>query len=266
MPGNGRAVAILIDPETDTLSLEAGVPMSFPAFCLVQLHVSNDGKTDRLDATAYFRKQEMRYWWPVNVAEVGLIMSKVAEDMKDIKIGSITTVAAIAVWQPSRSRVAIPKVERLYLQDHDGRTMLSRMAALLTGCVLIALRMDGSEAGTRRGRCGAPCSMTWSPLSIPPATAFRSRSRGIAFLRRSVEAQLAVSTQHPDGQEQAEGRDNSAQSAREIWHRASVLSSTGTDPDDWKGKLEGYVKQMSGAKGELSRLIIAASKVSKKAM
>jgi 3',5'-cyclic AMP phosphodiesterase CpdA len=63
MPGNGRAVAILIDPETDTLSLEAGVPMSFPAFCLVQLHVSNDGKTDRLDATAYFRKQEMRYWW-----------------------------------------------------------------------------------------------------------------------------------------------------------------------------------------------------------
>ncbi|HEY8031899.1 MAG TPA: metallophosphoesterase [Methylocella sp.] len=258
MPGNGRAVATLINPETDTLLPDAGVPMSFPAFCLVQLHVSNDGRTDRLDATAYFRKQEIRYWWPVNVAEIKFIMSKVVEGMRDIEIGSITTVAAIAVWQPSRSRVAIPKVDRLYFQDHDGRTTLSRMAALLSGSPAAAAERSEHDR-TRR---------MWRAVLddiVPPGDSARDSIplavEGIAFLRRSVEAQLAVNTTKTI--ESKLRRAAAALKALEGSGIALRTLSTGTDQDDWKAKLEWHVKLMSDAKGELSQLIVPGHKKAK---
>jgi hypothetical protein len=260
-PTNGRAIATLIDPETDTLSPEAGAPTSFPAFCLIQLHLSNHGKTDHLDATAYFRKQEMRYWWPVNVAEIRLIMSKVVDGMKGIEIGSITTLAAVAHWQPSRSRVAIPKVDRLYFQDHPGRTMLSKMAALISG---------SPTAGPKRPERDM-ARQTWNAIldDIVPAIDSARDSipvavEGIAFLRRSVDAQLAVSTTQT-----VTNRLREAVNALETLENSGIelrtLSRGVTDRDDWKAQLERHVRLMSDAKDKLRQIIVAACKVPTKA-
>lgn len=188
---NGRAVATLIDPETDTLGPAHGAPTSFPAFCLVQVHISSGAVKDRLNATAYFRKQEMRYWWPVNVAEIRLIMSKVAAKLKDVDIGSITTVTALAVWQKSRSRVSIPKVDRLYFGDHAGRASLLRMAAALAGPTAPAApRSDRDQVKQLWAVVldDIVPPMNSAPDNIPVAV------QGIKFLRSAMEAQDAVAT------------------------------------------------------------------------
>jgi hypothetical protein len=251
IPTNGRAIATLIDPEIDTLAPEAGRPTTFPAFCLLQLHIRNDGKTEWLDATAYFRKQEMRYWWPVNIAEVGFIMSKVVGDMKGIKIGSITTVTAIAVWEPSRSRVAIPKIERLYLQDHEGRTTLSRMAALLSDSSFVADDMKERKEARQMWR------VVLDDL-VPPSDAGRDNIpvavEGLSFLRRSVSAQLAVSTSEP-----VKIRLSKVVVALEHLEKSGVALrsiSANTGPGDWKSEFAQHLDVMSNAKEELSQLVL----------
>lgn len=259
-PTNGRAVAILVDPETDTLAPEGGLPMSFPAFCLVQFHLSNDDGKDRLNATAYFRKQEMRYWWAVNVAEIKSIMSTVVENMKAIKIGSITTVAAIAFWQPSRSRVAIPKVDRLYFKDYEGRTILSTMAALLSASPAAATADSEREKARQM----------WHAILddiVPPAESARDSIpvavEGVAFLRRSVEAQLAVSTAVA-----VNNRLRKAITALIAIEKSGTelrTLATGTELGGWKDKLQEHVMKISDAKEELNQLIRATSKAPKKA-
>jgi hypothetical protein len=40
-------------------------------------------------------------------------------------------VAGVAVWEHNRSRVAVPHIDRLYLEGHEGRERLLRAAAAL---------------------------------------------------------------------------------------------------------------------------------------
>ena len=44
----------------------------FPSFAMLAFKLHGD----RLDATAFFRKQEMRYWWPINVAEIASLLKR----------------------------------------------------------------------------------------------------------------------------------------------------------------------------------------------
>jgi hypothetical protein len=135
---------------------------------------------------------------------------------------------------------------------------------------MAALLSDASIAEDGRSERNKARQMWRAVLDdiVPPVDSARDSIplavEGIAFLRRSVEAQLAVSTIQT-----VKNKLKDAVTALKVLEDSGIALralSTGTDPDDWKGKLEGHVKQMSGAKGELSRLIIAASKVSKKAI
>jgi hypothetical protein len=189
--GNGRAIATLIDAETDILGKGKGGPATFPAFCLLQLHVRPEGGRTLLDATAYFRKQEMRYWWPVNVAEIKLVMERVLTKMKDAELGAITTVAAVAAWQGIRSRVSIPYVDRLYLRDAAGREQLMEMAAVL---------------GQQSFQGGTPTDLDrfrslWELALddvVPPENAVDDSIpiavEGVRFLRQAVAAQGAAAS------------------------------------------------------------------------
>ena len=113
--GSSRALVQLIDPrETgrhrrDTRDLKKG---TFPAFVLAEFSVVRREPRRYLDCVAYFRKQEMQYWWPVNLAELRQLQEIVAGRVK-IRPGRIVTVSAIALWNSDLPAVAVPELDRL---------------------------------------------------------------------------------------------------------------------------------------------------------
>ena len=65
---SSKAIALLVWPE------EAGDrDQEFPAFTLVQLQKRTQGRAVFLDVVGIFRKQDLDYWWPVNMAELAHI-------------------------------------------------------------------------------------------------------------------------------------------------------------------------------------------------
>jgi 3',5'-cyclic AMP phosphodiesterase CpdA len=123
---SSRAVISVFIPGKDN---PADGSKDFPAFCLVHLLVV----AQELRVVAYFRKQEMRYWWGVNLAELaGLQRSAVdkinqVHDNTALRAGEITTVTAIPTAGNQIPRVAVPQVDR-WVDENPGR--LLRMALL----------------------------------------------------------------------------------------------------------------------------------------
>lgn len=123
-----RGLIELISP-IEPRNLEDDVEHSLvPAFCFVQPLLSNS----KLDCVGYFRKQEMQYWWPVNVAELAAIQKRLigylAEDDVDVQPGRLVTISAIAHAGPTMPRVAVPELD-LAVEDSD---RLLRLAAAVT--------------------------------------------------------------------------------------------------------------------------------------
>jgi 3',5'-cyclic AMP phosphodiesterase CpdA len=116
-----RAIMLLIDPEA-----EASRPkVSFPSFVLVQMHlITTTGGVKRLDCTGYFRKQEMRYWWPINVAELALVQQEVHQLVnerleRDVTIGRLRTITGQALVENRLPAVALPAIDRAVDQKPD---------------------------------------------------------------------------------------------------------------------------------------------------
>lgn len=111
-PATTRGIVQLIDPMRDDV---AEVNQRIPSFHSV--HFLIEMPTRRLDAVAYFRKQQMRMWWPINVAEVATLQHEVVEKLVaeglELGCGSIATFAALAVDGTNKPRVIVPKVDRL---------------------------------------------------------------------------------------------------------------------------------------------------------
>lgn len=251
-PDNGRAIATLIDPGCDLLGAEGATRASFPAFCLVQLHIRREGQTDYLDATAYFRKQEMRYWWPVNIAEIRKVMETVCNDLRDVKLGSITTVAAIAVWQTSRSRVSIPAIDRLFLQSEDGRHMLLRMAAL------VAQPEEASATAEGDILC-AQWHVVMEDI-VPPIEAVQDSIpiaiEGIGFLKQALRAQEAVAADagvRSRLAEYAKEIETLEDGGRELWNIGRTTQPL--KPKDFKDKLSRHVSAMTKARDNILLLV-----------
>ena len=103
--GTTRGIVVLLSPEADKIAQQQ-VP--FPSFCLLQFKISPARAADAfptLDCTAYFRKQEMRFWWFVNLAELARLQRQVCDrlrtgkgqnELRTILPGPITTIAARA--------------------------------------------------------------------------------------------------------------------------------------------------------------------------
>ncbi|MFA6965255.1 metallophosphoesterase [Bosea sp. (in: a-proteobacteria)] len=107
-----RAVAVLVDPLRDFGV--SGDGEDFASFCLVQFRRRPDGEDgDRLDCTAYYRAQEFKHWWPINVAELRRLQIEVAGEI-NCNPGRITTIAADARAVAARSpgQVAVPVIDR----------------------------------------------------------------------------------------------------------------------------------------------------------
>lgn len=76
-----RGIAVLLSPEADQI---ADHKVQFPSFCLVQFKIQGDryDKASRLDCTAYFRKQEVRYCWLVNLAELAELQQQICDALR----------------------------------------------------------------------------------------------------------------------------------------------------------------------------------------
>lgn len=110
---SSRAVITLIDPSTDRLADEAAL---FPAFSFAHLLIRDaPNEPRRLDCVGFFRKQEMRFWWPINVAELARLQLQVCErlDQPDLRLGSIITYATIAHVGSEVPAVNVTAIDRL---------------------------------------------------------------------------------------------------------------------------------------------------------
>jgi 3',5'-cyclic AMP phosphodiesterase CpdA len=117
-----RGIAVLVNPDTDNV---ADKSIEFPSFSLLHLWI-NEGA---LNCTAFFRKQEMTYWWAVNVAEVAHIQADVLQRLRspgeELRPGAIRTYASEAVFSGQLPKVNVPRVDRLFWRDPESLTVLA---------------------------------------------------------------------------------------------------------------------------------------------
>jgi 3',5'-cyclic AMP phosphodiesterase CpdA len=106
-----RAVAILIDPLRDFKADGRGE--EFASFCLAEFR-RRDAAAGRIviDAIAFYRAQEMKRWWPINVAELRYLQREICAGL-NFHPGRITTVAADArTISRSPTQVSMPIIDR----------------------------------------------------------------------------------------------------------------------------------------------------------
>jgi hypothetical protein len=97
---------------------------TFPAFTMAQFIIDQtkhlDGST-KVNIIGFYRKQEMKYWWPINVGELAFLLRTVVGRLRErgrkVSPGSITTFAAIAGAETRKPNVAISLVDRIYDED-----------------------------------------------------------------------------------------------------------------------------------------------------
>lgn len=112
---SSRAVIGLLFPEED---LATDREKKFPAFCFVQFSIRTS-RDDRmfLDCFGFYRKQEMKYWWPINVGELFVLQRELFERLKvkqpGLSLGTITTFATLARLGVSQPKVIVPLVDRM---------------------------------------------------------------------------------------------------------------------------------------------------------
>ena len=172
----GRAVVSVFDPTIDDISKDQ---FMFPAFCLIQLirrpSVSDD---DPIDCLGFFRKQEMKYWWPINMGELADIQARVVSQLSGVRPGTITTFTSIAHVGRVVPNVAIPRLDLDYY-DLKKRIELWDMAY-----ALVWAGMPEREKQARRWRALLP--------ELTPTTEFSTGgtpvpNKGLRFLCEQVE-------------------------------------------------------------------------------
>jgi 3',5'-cyclic AMP phosphodiesterase CpdA len=108
-----RAYVQIIDQTKDDIG---NTDQRFPSFAAIHFLVSVEENV--LKCIGYFRKQQMRMWWPVNVAEIASLQEEVRTKLntatgRDLRAGSITTFSALAVDGTNRPRLIVPTMDRL---------------------------------------------------------------------------------------------------------------------------------------------------------
>jgi 3',5'-cyclic AMP phosphodiesterase CpdA len=124
---SSRGIVVLVTPEHD---IAQPTRRKFPAFAMLQLLVSGSEQFPRLDIVAFFRKHEMKWWWPVNVAELHFLQAEAVHQLKathpQMVAGRIVTVSAIAKVGETAPEVAIPLIDRLADEDPNMLFSLAR--------------------------------------------------------------------------------------------------------------------------------------------
>jgi 3',5'-cyclic AMP phosphodiesterase CpdA len=102
-----------------------------PAFVSIQLVLATDEHGLRLDCVGYFRKQDLTLWWPVNIAELRRIQSRVLDlgPIDKVRPGHLVTIAAEAIHDDVLPKLAGTAVDRsVDLRPHDLMRLAYRAA------------------------------------------------------------------------------------------------------------------------------------------
>jgi hypothetical protein len=176
-PFTTRAVATLV------YSIRDAGAKDFPSFTMVHSLV----RDKKLHMVAYYRKQEMPHWWPVNVAELARIQGEILDKLthKGISRGSITTITASPTSGMSLPRVAVPWVDR----EADAHRLALLVIPLFTGH-----RTEAAQAGWRR------VFSDWVPIAeAESADGNPTPVIGIDELEREIERMKALFDPNPSG-------------------------------------------------------------------
>jgi hypothetical protein len=169
-----RGVVTLLDPERDRV---ASYTHKFPAFVLAQFWI-DDGK---LHGSATFRKQEMRYWWPINAAELAGLQRDLIVELdglgRPLEAGGLTTFTTEAVIGNSPPKVAVPLLDRAVWTDEAQiwRVALAVFDPAMPG------REDELSLLVRYMR-------DWTPADTAPPDGPPIPSRGLDILLSALEA------------------------------------------------------------------------------
>lgn len=172
-----RAVAVLVDPVSDRISDHA---IEFPSFVLIQFRVIGS----ELECTASFRKQEMRYWWAINVSEVAHLQREALSMLVDkgLSAGAIRTIAGEAVFSASLPKVSIPRIDRLAWREPPA---IWKMALAVAD-----LNMPGRNERIRE--LEAVIGDWLPPAADPPRDGAAIPERGLEVLHEALQSLAAA--------------------------------------------------------------------------
>jgi len=146
---SSKAIALLVWPD------EAGDDeQEFPAFTMVQLQQRHVKHEVYLDVVGVFRKQDLDYWWPVNMAELEQIQRRALdaahegegdEELRDAKAGRLISMTSIGAHENTIPQMAGTALDRAvdlrpqqvyylaYLAAHPGPSTEAQWKAALKG-------------------------------------------------------------------------------------------------------------------------------------
>jgi 3',5'-cyclic AMP phosphodiesterase CpdA len=106
-PNSSRGLISLYDP--DRLSAKES---TFPSFSVLHFKL----RDNKLELIAFFRKQEMRYWWAINATEIAGLQAEVvaalSQSGRRVTAGPVLTICAEAVFSDVLPKVAVPVLDQ----------------------------------------------------------------------------------------------------------------------------------------------------------
>ena len=219
---SSRGVAVLVHPRTDLQEDSA-----FPSFVMLHATVVSTSASSRLDLVAYFRKQEIPHWWPINMAELATIQNTMLDIMAansrpGVHPGSLTSVTSIPVAGTGIPFVSVPWLDRI--ADDPGE-LLTLVTPLLLADDSVAQRvwslaMADWAIGDRPPADGEPVPLeginALAAIIHALADAFGSSRRAtVAVLEKSLRA---LSLENDSYRSALKGKDRAT--ARAKWIKA----------------------------------------------
>ncbi len=232
---NGRAVVSLLDPCTDhpdTMSSR------YPAFAIAQFILRQDGADKVIDIVGIFRKQELRYWWPVNVAELAQLQAEIVRRLGGPhRAGTISTFSTIAYVEEKPPPVVIPRVDVLFEREPEVDDLF-RLAFSLLGTA----PCDDSV----REEWDRVLEDLFPPKQKPPMAGQPVALNGLKALSEDVDRLVSVS-QEPDREvlTQIVSHLDSIHSANEAYVEAHLKQGHGWDEfEAWRKEVEPEAKAL----------------------
>lgn len=189
-----RGIVVLLHPEADKIATKT---VSFPSFCFVQFKAvaAAAGAPARLECTAYFRKQEVRYWWLVNLAELADLQRQICESLlqrripvlRDIRPGAITIIAARAHAGESAPKVQVPRIDQHYILSKE------RLFAMVN-----ALLWEGMPGRAEYATDWLRLFVELNPPARPDPDGVAIAQEGLRYLKDEVGKHLASDANRDD--------------------------------------------------------------------
>jgi len=225
---SSRGLVVLYNPDKDQITKAA---KKFPAFVLAQFHVQDD----ELHVVGVFRKQEMRYWWPINTAELARMQATVVtlleQREKMVRPGSISTFTTQARASQVTPRVAVPRIDRLV---YDDPAALWAMA--------VAVVTAGMPERSRLLRQLLNLMRDWEPADVQAPDGSPVPGPGLVLLRDALRRLGPAFGSDGNGDGLASLIDQMI--TNNDWYR-SRDDVTGEDYTTWRNRSRGYLAQLS---------------------